>query len=213
MIAARIAAGGCLVVLFMTATTGCLDFKKSYPEKRSFVLDVGTPPQAPAAKGAIVLKINKFRVSPLFAGRAMVYRVADLQYESDFYDEWFVAPGTLVTQQVQRWLSNSAGVQQVMIGTNHVEPTHLLEGTVTDFYGDFRGAPRAVLGLELQVLDAVHEHQSVLRRTYRQEMPLADRSPDALAQGLTEALRAILIDVAKEIAALDPVRTPTSPRP
>lgn len=212
MITARIAAGSCLVVI-ITAGTGCLDFKKSYPEKRSFVLDVGAPEQAPAANGTIVLKINKFRVSPLFGGRAMVYRVADLQYESDFYDEWFVAPGTLVTEQVHHWLSNSTGVQLVMTGRNHVEPTHLLEGTVTDFYGDFRGAPRAVLGLELHVMDAVHEHQSVLRRTYHQDLPLADRSSDALARGLTEALRTILIDIAKEIAALEPGRTPASPRP
>lgn len=212
MITARIAAGGCLVAIITTAG-GCFDFKKSYPEKRSFVLDVGAPKPATAANGTIVLKINKFRVSPLFAGRAMVYRVADLQYESDFYNEWFVAPGALVTQQAHHWLSNSAGVQLVMIGTNHVEATHLLEGRVTDFYGDFREAPRAVLGLELHVLDAVHEGQSVLRRTYHQEMPLTDRSSDALARGLTEALRTILIDVAKEIAALEPVGTPTSPHP
>jgi hypothetical protein len=102
---------------------------------------VGAPPQETPANGAIVLKINKLRVSPLFAGRAMVYRVADLQYESDFYDEWFVAPGTLVTQQVHQWLSRSAGFETVVVGTNHVEPTHLLEGTVTEFYGDFRAAP------------------------------------------------------------------------
>jgi hypothetical protein len=52
-----------------------------------------------------------------------------------------------VTEQVHRWLSNSAGFQLV-VGTNHIEPTHILEGTVTEFYGDFR-AGWAVLGLEL----------------------------------------------------------------
>ena len=209
----RIAVGACLVVT-MTSLAGCLDLKKSYPEKRSFVLDVGEPQQQEtAANGAIVLKINKFRVSPLFAGRAMVYRVADLQYESDFYDEWFVAPGTLVTQQVHHWLANSPGIQLVVMGTNHVEPTHLLEGTVTEFYGDFRADPRAVLGLELLVIDASHGRESFFRRTYHQDVQLSARSSDALARGLTEALRAILIDVAKEIAALERVRTPTSSGP
>ena len=111
----KTAACTCLAVI-VTSPAGCLDLKKSYPEKRSFVLDVGAPPQDTPANGAIVLKINKLRVSPLFAGRAMVYRVADLQYESDFYDEWFVAPGTLVTQQVHQWLSRSAGFQMVIVG-------------------------------------------------------------------------------------------------
>jgi len=211
MARSKTAAGTCLAVIMM-CPTGCLDLKKSYPEKRSFVLDVGAPPQETPANGAIVLKINKLRVSPLFAGRAMVYRVADLQYESDFYDEWFVAPGTLVTQQVHQWLSRSAGFETVVVGTNHVEPTHLLEGTVTEFYGDFRAAPRAVLGLELHLLDAIHERQ-FFRRTYHQDVPLSDQSSEALARGLTEALRAVLVDVAKDIAAVELVRTPRSSRP
>jgi cholesterol transport system auxiliary component len=189
---------------------GCLDLKKSYPEKRSFVIDVEAPPQDAPSNSAMVVKINKLRVSPLFAGRAMVYRVADLQYESDFYDEWFVPPGTLVTQQVQHWLSRSMGLQVVMAGTNHVEPTHLLEGTVTEFYGDFRAAPEAVLGLELLLLDAGHDRQPLFRRAYRQSMPLSERSSDALARGLTEALRAVLVDVVKDIAAADPPGTPNS---
>lgn len=211
MARSKTAAGTCLAVIMM-CPTGCLDLKKSYPEKRSFVLDVGAPPQETPANGAIVLKINKLRVSPLFAGRAMVYRVADLQYESDFYDEWFVAPGTLVTQQVHQWLSRSAGFETVVVGTNHVEPTHLLEGTVTEFYGDFRAAPRAVLGLELHLLDAIHERQ-FFRRTYHQDVPLSDQSSDALARGLTEALRAVLVDVVKDITAVELVRTPRSSRP
>jgi cholesterol transport system auxiliary component len=206
------AACACLA-LIMASAAGCLDLKKSYPEKRSFVLDVGTPQQETPAKGTIVLKINKFRVSPLFAGRAMVYRVADLQYESDFYDEWFVAPGTLVTQQAHQWLSLSGSFQIVVAGTNHVEPTHLLEGTVTEFYGDFRGTPRAVFGLELYLLDAMHERRPFFRRTYHQDVPLTERSSDALARGLTEALRVVLADVAKDIVAVEPDRPQNAAHP
>jgi cholesterol transport system auxiliary component len=188
------------------SATGCLDIKKSYPEKRSFVLDVGAPQQEVPSNDALVLKIQKFRVSPLFAGRGMVYRIADLQYESDFYDEWFVAPATLVTQQVHNWLSRSGGFHLVGLGMNHVEPTHLLEGTVTDFYGDFRGVPRAVFGLELHLLDAMRHQQPSLRRTYHQEVPLSDRSSEALARGLTEALRLVLADIAKDLASMDPLQ-------
>jgi cholesterol transport system auxiliary component len=195
----------CLGAAVVGTAAGCLDLKKSYPEKRSFVLDVGAPQQQGPSNGAIVLKIHKFRVSPLFAGRAMVYRIADLQYESDFYDEWFVAPATLVTQQMYNWLSQSGGFHLVGLGMNHVEPTHLLEGTITDFYGDFRGAPRAVFGLELHLLDALHQQPS-LRRTYHQEVPLGDRSSDALAHGLTEALRLVLADIAKDLASVEPLR-------
>lgn len=193
----------CLVAISV-ASAGCLNLNKSYPEKRSFVLDVGTPSQEATSNGAMILKIDKFRVSPLFAGRAMVYRTADLQYESDFYDEWFVAPGILVTQQLHNWLAHSGRFQFVLMATNHIEPTHFLEGTVTEFYGDFRGSPRAILGMELHLLDGLNERQVLFRQTYHQDVPLTDRSADALARGLTEALRAVLVAVEKDIGDLEP---------
>ena len=191
----------------MITLTGCLSLSKSYPEKRSFVLDVGAPPQETPSNSIKVLKINRLRVSPLFAGRAMVYRTADLQYESDFYDEWFVTPSVLVTQQLQNWLAHSGRFQLVLHGTNHIEPTHFLEGTVTEFYGDFRESPRAVLGIEFHLLDAMNEGQLSFRRTYHQDIPLTDRSPDALARGLTEALRTVLVTLTKDIGEVQ--ATPT----
>jgi cholesterol transport system auxiliary component len=194
------------VAMILAGAAGCVDLKKSYPEKRSFVLDVGHPQQEAPSNSTIVIKINTFRVSPLFAGRAMVYRIADLQYESDFYDEWFVTPAALVTQQVHHWLSQSSGFQLVGLGMNHLDPTHLLQGTVTEFYGDFRDTPLAVLGLDVHVLDAMHAHQPLFRRSYHQEVPLGDRSPDALARGLTEALRLALVDMAKDLALVEPHR-------
>jgi cholesterol transport system auxiliary component len=193
----------CLAIV-CAGVAGCLDFTKRYPERRSFVLDVGIPQEGPA-NGSVVVKLSKFRVSPLFAGRAMVYRIADLQYESDFYDEWFVAPATLVTQQVHAWLSRSGGFQLVGSGMNHVEPTHLLEGTVTEFYGDFRATPRAVFGLELRLFDAMHHDQPVFRRAYHHEVPLSDRSSEGLARGLTEALRLILVDMGRDLASIEPL--------
>ncbi|HKC95172.1 MAG TPA: ABC-type transport auxiliary lipoprotein family protein [Nitrospira sp.] len=194
----------CLLIITLT---GCLSLSKSYPEKRSFVLDVGAPPQETPSNSIKVLRINRLRVSPLFAGRAMVYRTADLQYESDFYDEWFVTPSVLVTQQLQNWLAHSGRFLLVLQGTNHIEPTHFLEGTVTEFYGDFRESPRAVLGIEFHLLDAMNEGQLSFRRTYHQDIPLTDRSPDALARGLTEALRTVLVTLTKDIGEVQ--ATPT----
>ena len=202
-----------LMCLATTTLTGCLNLNKTYPEKRSYVLDVGTPQEATTSNSTMVLKIGQFRVSPLFAGRAMVYRTADLQYESDFYNEWFVTPRSLVTQQLHNWLTQSGTFQVVILGTNHIEPTHLLEGTVTEFYGDFRGSPRAILGIELHLLDGQNERQLLLRRTYHQDVPLTDRSSDALAHGLTEALRTVLVAVTKDIGDLATTRTRRVPGP
>ncbi len=188
----------------LLALAGCLNLAKSYPEKRSFVLDVTPEEREPVSESWMVLRISKFRVSPLFVGRAMVYRVAELQYENDFYNEWFVAPGTLLTQQFQNWLSTNGRFKFVLKGTNHIEPTHVLEGNVSELYGDYRvaGAPKAIFGIDLYVLDARDERQVLFTRTYRRQMPLADRSPDSLAAGLTQAVREVLADLDRDLAEL-----------
>lgn len=182
----------------------CFNLNKSYPDKRSFVLDIAPEQREPAPAAAMVLKISKFRVSPLFVGRPMVYRIGELQYENDFYDEWFIPPGSLLTQQFHEWLSKTGRFQFVLAGANHIEPTHLLEGSVTEFYGDYRvpGSPKAVFGIELHLLDGLSERQVFFRRSYRKEVPLADRSPDALAGGLTQAVRQVLVDFELELEKL-----------
>lgn len=189
----------CLATLLLVVAA-CLN--KSYQEKRSFVLDVSSESREPASESPIVLKIRKFRVSPLFVGRAMVYRIGDLQYENDFYDEWFVSPGLLLTRQFHDWLSKSGRFRFVLEGTDHIEPTHLLEGSVAEFYGDYRLAqsPKAIFGIELLLLDRLNERQVIFRRTYHKEVPLADRSPDVLAGGLSQAVRLVLVDLEREIA-------------
>ena len=191
----------CLASVLL-AMAACLNLNKSYPAKRSFVLDVSSASREPAPEATTVLKISKFRVSPLFVGRAMVYRIGELQYENDFYDEWFVSPGALLTQQFHDWLSRTGRFRFILVGTNHIEPTHRLQGSVAEFYGDYRltESPKAVFGIELLLLDGLNERQAIFRRTYHEEVPLADRSPDALAGGLTQAVRLVLVDLERELA-------------
>lgn len=200
------------LVSLSLALVACLQLNKGYPEKRTFVLDVTPAAQPQTPDSSLVLKVHKFRISPMFAGRPMVYRIGELQYETDFYDEWFVPPATLLTEQVHGWIARTGRYRIVLAGSNHVEPTHLLEGSVTEFYGDYRSATslKAILGIELYLLDADAGHD-MLRRTYHQEVPLTDRSPDVLAAGLTQALRLVLVDFERALAGI--VAEPFRPAP
>jgi hypothetical protein len=98
---------------------------------------------------------------------------------------------------------------------NHIEPTHLLGGSVTEFYGDYRaaGASKAILGMELHLIDDKKEGKVILRRSYHKEVSLADQSPDALAGGLTQAVHLVLVDFGQELAAVarQSAATPSPP--
>ncbi len=194
---------GCLIALW-AAAAGCVNLNKSYPEKRSFVLEVSRDQETRPPSTGPILKIARFRVSPQFEGRELVVRTGEFQYDMNFYDVWLVAPGAMLGQQFYAWLSRTGQFQYVLLGSNHVETAYVLAGDITAFHGDYREGrqPTAVLGLDLHVTDGKQEASVVWQRRYRQEVPLSDRSPDELARGLSETLRLVLLDVEKDLLFL-----------
>ena len=173
---------------------GCVSLSKSYPEKHYYALEVTRQGEALTPVSQTVLKIRKFRASPSFEGKEFVYRISDARYEADFYNEWFASPNAMLTQQVLNWLTMAGPFQYVMDSSGPLAATHILEGSVTALYGDYRATPsKAVLGLQFFL---IHEASSpadiVLHQEYRKEVELTAKSPEALVNGWNAALRLIL---------------------
>jgi cholesterol transport system auxiliary component len=180
--------------VILLACGGCVSLSASYPEKHYYALEVARPGEPLLPVSQAVLKVRKFRISPSFEGKEFVYRISEARYEADFYNEWFIPPHAMLTQQVLNWLTEGNVFQYVMDSTGPVSATHSLEGSVTGLYGDYRATPaKAVLGLQFFL---VHEASSpadiLLHQEYRQEVELMEKSPEALVKGWNEALRLIL---------------------
>jgi len=87
-----------------------------------------------------------------------------------------------------------------------VNPTHILEGTVMNLYGDFSegSQPGAVLGIQFSLIDDIAgRSEIVLQKSYRREVPIQGMPPAALVEAWNEALRKVLIDLEKDLKALD----------
>ena len=173
---------------------GCVSLSKSYPEKHYYALEVARQEEPFAPVSQTVLKVRKFRTSPSFEGKEFVYRTSDARYDADFYNEWFASPNAMLTQQVLSWLTVAGLFQYVMDSSGPLAATHILEGTVTALYGDYRAIPsKAVLGLQFFL---IHEASSpaaiILHQEYRKEVELTEKSPEALVSGWNAALRFIL---------------------
>jgi cholesterol transport system auxiliary component len=186
--------------------TGCFNFNKAYPEKHYFVLSVsrGKRPSLPTSNA--LLKIQRFRVSPRFEGKSFVYRKGKLNYESDFYNEFFIPPGLMVTEEIEKWLAESGLFKYVMGFSRPVEPTFKLEGAVNALYGDYSdtGAPKAVLEIQFfLVRNLSSEPVIVLGKMYHEEILLKGHSPNALVTGWDLALKQILTELETNLKHLD----------
>ncbi|HLC17038.1 MAG TPA: hypothetical protein VJL89_12520 [Thermodesulfovibrionia bacterium] len=126
------------LLLFLTFVTGCISLKKTYPEKHQFMLDV---PQrstgASSADTASVLLIRSLNVSPLYENKGFVYFKGQHTYASDFYNEFFIEPGPMLTEALRKWLNSAGLFAHVLSKPGEILPDYILEGTVTALYGDY----------------------------------------------------------------------------
>ncbi len=176
---------------------GCINLERSYPEKRYFILDVSRDVGISSPDTGIVLTVRRFRISPQYEGKGFVYRLADLSYESDFYNEFFIPPASLITEEIRQRLAGSGLFRHVVTPSSHLDTAYVLEGAVTALYGDYSvsAAPKAVLEMQFFLLDETSTSPKIIYQSqYRKEEPLKGNTPDALVKSWNNALDQILTE-------------------
>ena len=176
--------------------TSCVSVDQPYPERRYFVLDVTRPDLAPTAIEASTpptVVLQRLRVSPAFESRGLVYANADGSFESDYYNEFFLSPGAMLTVELGEWLDASGLFAHVVDAASQIDGRLVLEGTVTKLYGDFTGDDvEAVLGLQVFLVDRDEPDTVQFHAEYEERRPARDGAPDELVAGWNEALSAVL---------------------
>ena len=195
---------GIMVLNFLL--TGCVNIDRRYPEKQFFVLDASRNEKLSASTSDAVLKIQRFHVASQFEGKDFVYRRGDLNYESDFYNEFLISPGVMIAEEVNKWLTQSGLFQQVISFLSLIEPTFYLEGVVSALYGDYRNnhSPEAVLEVQFFLVRNISARPvTVFEKTYRQKTVLKEKSPAALAEGWSRSLEHILSQFESDLKACE----------
>jgi cholesterol transport system auxiliary component len=191
---------------------GCVGIERSYPDKRYFVITLTqkvAPANPPSTNTSGVLLVSNLRVSPRYDGKSFVYRRSEANFESDYYNQFLISPGAILTEEVRKALAAAEIFQAVIDRGSQLDPTHRLEGAINALYGDFRGGapPKAVLEIEFFLTRASAASTDILlQRQYRASIPVDSGSAEALvrawSQGLDEILLALIADLRKAIERL-----------
>jgi cholesterol transport system auxiliary component len=183
----------------------CAGIERRYPDRHYFVLDAGankSPSDSPANE---ILQISGIRVSPRYADRSFVYRTSEAGYESDFYNQFLIAPASLITEEVRKALIESQVFKYVISAASPLQPSYVLEGAVNALYGDFRDAdsPRAVLEMEFFLTSEIPAKPGILtQKRYVKSIPLTGRTPEALIKGWNQALEEVLTSLEADLQAI-----------
>ncbi len=175
------------------------------PVKGTFLLDPPLPAAVGGAPKSAVLRIGAINVAAPFRAKSFVYRKSDLGYEADYYNEFFVPPGTMLADVLARSLSAARVFERVVpAGAAGNEGDFLLDGFVSAMYGDVRtpGKPTAEFAVTFYVTPMAELGSApVWTHEYHQRASLAADTPEALAQAFNAAVGAVAQELAKDLAA------------
>jgi cholesterol transport system auxiliary component len=176
---------------------GCLNLDKAYPEKRYFTLETSREADISSPDTGKILTVRRFRVSPKFEGKGLVYRLEELSYDSDFYNEFFISPSSMLTEEVRKRLAGSGLFKQVLNPTSLLDSTYILEGAVTALYGDYRvsTAPKAVMEIQFFLLEETDNNLKIIFKSqYHKEEPFKANMPGALVKSWNTVFNQILTE-------------------
>ena len=140
----------CLALLCLSA---CAGNGKPAATRQTFLLDASGPAQ-PGAPLPGTLLVGGFDVSEAFAGKQMVYRFEEHRYQSDYYNEFLVAPRDMIGQRVLEWLQRDRLFETVApLAGSRLPDAVLLRGLVNEMYADLRepAQPSAVLSIQFYI--------------------------------------------------------------
>jgi cholesterol transport system auxiliary component len=202
------------LVVLISLPTSC-SFRRAYPVRHTFLLEAHRPGE-PWTKDATlaILRVRPATVVPPFDESGFVYRDGELLYETDYYNQFLVPPRTLLGQATRQWLDRSGLFHAVLDPSSRVSPTHTLETSLTELYGDYRNpsAPEAVLGMHFHLLQETPAGPQIqFHRAYRETEPLAEAGAPGLAKAWSRALERILTAFEADLAGLLLGLPPESP--
>lgn len=180
---------------------GCTTLNKNYPQRNYYIFNVSTQQRNLFPVSGTVLEVPRFDISPSFAGTEFVYRIGDLSYESDFYNQFLRLPASLITGEARKWLSES-GPFKYVVDSTYGQPTYILEGNVNELYGDVRtsNTPKAVMGIQFFLIEETSANPKIIfQNNYRREVALSTKSPGELVKGWNEALQQILTALEEDL--------------
>lgn len=191
-------------LLLLALLAGCSAVTRPAPVRQTFLLDPPLP-QALAQSQPGALRVGNINVAAPFRGKAFIYRMDELRFETDFYVEFLVPPAAMLAEQTARALVHARPFARIAGPGATADAEWVLDGFAPALYADARtaGKPAAELAITYYLTPAGGAEQTpVWTREYRRHAPMRDSSPVAYAEALNVAFGEILAELARDLAGV-----------
>jgi uncharacterized lipoprotein YmbA len=194
-----------VIAAYAALTLAACSIGKPIPQATTYIVETMPPGTAASARRPETLRMGNVRVAAPFAGSAFVYRMDDVRYVADPYEMFIAEPAEMLGSRMAEWLDRAGPFKSVAQPGSTQPASYVLEATVTELYGDFRGGtpPVAVMSVQFTLVDLTGVRSTtVFDRTISRRVEITKASPDALARGYGKALSEILAELRGSLQAV-----------
>jgi ABC-type uncharacterized transport system auxiliary subunit len=180
-----------MLVLIVFILSACLGTTPSSQPIYYYTLDYPAPEKPDSRPLPLVLRVDRFSVSPPFDSQRMIYADKGLHRNSYAHHQWVAPPGELVAYLIARDLRAVGSFHSVLTPDAVLEPTHIINGWIEEFIEDDRqGTWRASFCLHITLLDARNHNPAeriLFQQTYREVENCRNNSPGDFAEAMSTA--------------------------
>jgi ABC-type uncharacterized transport system auxiliary subunit len=183
----------CLALIVLSIIIlGC--GQKSY-NKHYYLLDVSRDMPVLEKQNDVILQVQRFTIDSAFESKGLVYRKSEFEYETDFYNEFIIAPAENITEKTRNWLIESGAFKNVLDAGSYIEPTHTLTANITALYCDFREASSPTATMEIRffvIAKDAYEEAIVFSKTYNAAIQIKSNDTKSMIEAMDRCLKNIL---------------------
>ena len=180
------------LVLFIP---GCLSLKKPVIKIDYYTLEYDSPDVAFQAQLPFVVRIERFRVAPVYNSNRIVYSEQKFKRAAYNYHRWRSSPGDLVTYFLARDMHRSNLFKAVLTYDTGFLSSYVIEGIVDEFYEqDEKDLSEAVLSVSITLVREGEPDVSkrvLFQKKYSANKACEQKTPLALAKAMSSAMAKI----------------------
>jgi ABC-type uncharacterized transport system auxiliary subunit len=192
-----------MMFLFFFFLSSCATIKEPGVRVEQYTLEYAPPEHPERQLVPVILKVQRFSVASPYNTLQMVYRDRSFKRATYTYHQWRADPGDLVSNYLARDMRHSGLFRAVVQDESTVAPTHLLEGSLDEFFEwDDEEGCKAVLSITATLVKARESDISkkiLFQKTFRTLQPCKERSPRGLAEAMSEAMSRVSGEMTRSV--------------
>lgn len=186
-----------IVLLAMLSLAGC---QQEGIKQRAFGIGAARDKVSVEVGSAGAVRVGRVTAAKPFGGKAFVYRMAESEFEIDYYNHFIASPENMIREQAYDWFFDSGMFEEVLRWDDSKDSQYKLRGHIKSLYADFaeKDSQSAVMCIEFELLRS-EDSTTILKKEYKSEISFDKREIELLVGAYEDCLGDILGELESDI--------------